>query len=298
MPILEKALHERPDSPWYVFIEADTYLVWTNLVQWLSTLDHTQPWYIGNQMLNQGRVFAHGGAGYILSNSALRRAVAVINQDRKRFDELMLTTCCGDLGTAIVLSEAKVDFFGAWPMLLVDTPSTEPFEWTRWYQPVVSQHHMSRREVEASWNFEQDFISLYGSKRIMTHMDVFERFIEPAIEKPLPGWDNLSSDENFAHDDTDEEHNVMFERCKTRCENHSTCMQYSVNSTMCQIGYNIQLGHQVDMRESDEQISSGWMTKRIEKMKIALKRSPQWLTTEDYAMLERRRIGNKYEYFV
>lgn len=48
LPLMKKALETRSESKWFVFIEADTYIVWSNLLQWLKLFDHTQPYYIGS----------------------------------------------------------------------------------------------------------------------------------------------------------------------------------------------------------------------------------------------------------
>jgi hypothetical protein len=75
LPIAEKSLAHRPDAKWYLFIEADSYILWPALLEWLPHFDHLQPHYIGLQMQIGEVVFAYGGAGIILSNVALRKMV-------------------------------------------------------------------------------------------------------------------------------------------------------------------------------------------------------------------------------
>lgn len=75
LPIAEKSLAHRPEAKWYLFIEADSYILWPALLEWLSHFDHLQPHYIGQQMQIGEVVFAYGGAGTILSNVALRKVV-------------------------------------------------------------------------------------------------------------------------------------------------------------------------------------------------------------------------------
>lgn len=67
LPLMDKALRMRPRSKWYVFIEADTYVVWSNLLEWLTKFNPEEPLYIGGQSFMGSVEFAHGGTGFIVS---------------------------------------------------------------------------------------------------------------------------------------------------------------------------------------------------------------------------------------
>lgn len=75
LPMVNRTLHERPDMKWYVFMEADSFLLWSTLQQYLATLDHTKAIYVGKQMLISNDIFAHGGSAFIVSQPALRAVV-------------------------------------------------------------------------------------------------------------------------------------------------------------------------------------------------------------------------------
>lgn len=49
LPLMEKALAAAPGphTKWFVFVEADTAFVWSNLLRWLKWFDPEKPWYIG-----------------------------------------------------------------------------------------------------------------------------------------------------------------------------------------------------------------------------------------------------------
>lgn len=61
--MLKKTWTMRPDHDWYVFVEDDTYLVWTNLMLWLERLDSSEPLYLRSQAYFNNEAFAHGGSG-------------------------------------------------------------------------------------------------------------------------------------------------------------------------------------------------------------------------------------------
>lgn len=75
LPMVHQTLHERPDMDWYVFVEADTFILWSMLQQYLKLLDPKKPIYAGNQMFIGGDIFAHGGSGFVVSQPALRMVV-------------------------------------------------------------------------------------------------------------------------------------------------------------------------------------------------------------------------------
>ena len=103
-----------PDVDWFVYIEADTSLSWTNLLQFLGRMDPRKPLYLGAQNVIGPTTFAHGGSGFIISRGAAKRI-----EDRRRKmgaraydDRWELSTslsCCGDEVVARALVEVDVD---------------------------------------------------------------------------------------------------------------------------------------------------------------------------------------------
>jgi len=75
LPMIDKALRQMPQAKWFVFIELDTYLMWTNLLDYLSQFDAKASHYIGKQMYIGDVLFAHGGTGFILSAPAMRKVI-------------------------------------------------------------------------------------------------------------------------------------------------------------------------------------------------------------------------------
>ncbi|KAK4548706.1 hypothetical protein LTR86_011339, partial [Recurvomyces mirabilis] len=87
LPMVNRTLHERPSMKWYVFIEADTFLLWSQLLQYLSVLDSTQPIYAGSQLFAHGDIFAHGGSGFIVSLPALQKIVPYYSANKATIEE-------------------------------------------------------------------------------------------------------------------------------------------------------------------------------------------------------------------
>ncbi len=103
--IAAKSYRMRPDYSWYVFVNADSYVVWPNLVQWLAQLRSWKPLYIGSVSMINDSPFAHGGSGYILSQAAMSSFVGQHPTVANQFDERAKHECCGDYVLSNALRE-------------------------------------------------------------------------------------------------------------------------------------------------------------------------------------------------
>lgn len=106
--IAEKTYDLRPNYDWYLFIDADTYVLWNNLVQWLRTLEDPsrKKHYIGSVTLISDFPFAHGGSGYILSQATMRELAVDHHLIANRYDMVAKESCCGDYVIGLALHEA------------------------------------------------------------------------------------------------------------------------------------------------------------------------------------------------
>jgi hypothetical protein len=103
--IAEKAYDMRPHYDWYVFVDADTYVLMPNLVQWLRNLDPQEKHYLGSVSLINNLRFAHGGSGYILSQGALAEFAGNHPGIANQYDLQARHECCGDYLFAIAVKE-------------------------------------------------------------------------------------------------------------------------------------------------------------------------------------------------
>ncbi|KAF2863041.1 glycosyltransferase family 31 protein, partial [Piedraia hortae CBS 480.64] len=201
-PMLNEAFASAgPGIDWFVMIEADTSLSWTNLLQYLSTMNPDKPLYLGSQNVIGSTTFAHGGSGIVISRAAAQRLRAKrLSTGRDVYDEKWEQTlseaCCGDEVLARALLNVQVPITPAWPLIQGERPST--VDWTRkhWCTPPVTWHHVLPHEIDSLWRFERE----WAAKR-HTHpylfRDVFEAFVAPHIAGIRTEWDNLSKDKKF-----------------------------------------------------------------------------------------------------
>jgi len=161
MPMLEKTWEKKPNKKWYVFIEADTYLVWTNLLLWLERLDPTELIYLGSPTFINNQEFGHGGSGVILSGTAMAKVFEGGPGVAAQYNLQTKDESIGDYMLMKALKDKGVSFRSGWPMLQAEKPSTIPFGpgpdngVRHWCQPIVTMHHITAGEASAVWQYEQ-----------------------------------------------------------------------------------------------------------------------------------------------
>jgi len=182
--LLEKTWRMKPDMDWYFVIDADTYVLWPNMLNWLSTLEPDKRSYFGSEVSIGGVRFAHGGSGIILSKAAMYELAN--NGTAGKWDKKTFDKCCGDLVLSMALGEHGTTLQDIWPSMSGETPFTMPFgpgtpEY--WCKPALTMHHLtpgdmvelakfeSRRE-EKSVSFRlQEISSLAKSSPLLATID-------------------------------------------------------------------------------------------------------------------------------
>lgn len=146
------------ESHWFVFMEADTYYFWSNLLRWLKKLDSSKPLYFGSVAMYAGNRFGHGGSGFIISQPGLEK---MLGPDGGKdlaatWDEPMKNECCGDYVVGLLMERAGVPVTQAWPMLNGEFPESMVYgPGKSWCELAVTMHHIPPQEVTGVWLWEQ-----------------------------------------------------------------------------------------------------------------------------------------------
>ncbi|KAH9906964.1 glycosyltransferase family 31 protein [Xylariomycetidae sp. FL2044] len=194
LPMMEQTWRMRPGRDWYIFAEADTYVFWGNVVQWLrkeSKLNPREKIFLGSRSYINATPFAHGGSGYILSGTLLKHLIEYHPGVVKQYNVRGANECCGDLMLALALDEYEnVKMRQTWPMINGEKPSTLPYAQNHWCEPILTMHHMNAEEVSNVWQFEQT----RKTDRTIMIRDLYEALIKPKMQVSRNDWDNLSDD--------------------------------------------------------------------------------------------------------
>ncbi|RHZ56579.1 glycosyltransferase family 31 protein [Aspergillus thermomutatus] len=268
LPMIEEALRVRDDAKWYVFMEADTYYIWSNLVQWLAKLDPSKPYYLGNQMQIASVIFGHGGSGFVLSGEAMRRASELRAQDIDGWDRFTDEQWAGDCVLGKLLHDAGAPLLWSWPMLQSNPPAefdhfSEAYFKKPWCFPPVAYHHVTAEDIQELADFDHGFLQ---NNSVILHSDVFRHLIHPQLKPLQENWDNLSEEEQVTESLTS---------CGALCASKHECLQYSYESGKCRISKTAKRG----VKKAG--VASGWMTDRIDTVakELGSCRTPQWILT-------------------
>jgi len=234
LPMVNRTLFEHPDMKWYVFIEADTFILWSMLQQYLAAIDHTKPYYAGSRTFIGSDLFAHGGSGFVVSQPAMRLTVDRYAEHKAEIEAFTNGHWAGDCVLGTVLRDAGVVFTDAWPTIQGYSPGLLPYarEWPRaswepttrwWCYPALSYHHLSPDMTKDVWDWEQQWIENNGavssastSSCLRLCSDTDASHTERQLDRPTPPR-RFQGVRDAAHDDGA---NGLEQRKRKRRERH------------------------------------------------------------------------------
>lgn len=272
LPMMVETLRLRPDKKFYIFVESDSYVVWSNLLQWLKKMDSSKAIYAGSEVQIGPDIFAHGGSVFMMTNAAVRKGAEIYEQDPDRWNSWTARHWAGDCVLGKALHDNGVELTWAWPMFQGGQPEKMDFSenkgWSKslWCTPALSYHHFSPLEMKRIWDFEQAWIKAHSNSSdadkswffedysdVLHHRDVFKTYIWPNLTDETPEWNNLSPDR------IPESEGSTFEQCRQICEADGDCLQFNMSHDGCWISTkDVMLG------QPWGDVRSGWMVQRIE----------------------------------
>ncbi|KAH7324084.1 hypothetical protein BKA65DRAFT_79996 [Rhexocercosporidium sp. MPI-PUGE-AT-0058] len=261
--MLEKTWALKPDMDWYIFIDADTYLVWSNLLVWLETLDPSTKSYYGSAVTWGGIRFAHGGSGYIVPNAMMHELAVKQNGTATHWDTKLQDHCCGDVALSAALQEHGGILEGRWPLISGEAPWTMPFgPGTTGYRcwPAMTMHHLTPSGMEEFLAYEEQ---RSNKSVLLTHTEILQDFLLPQIPLSRSNWDNLATERgDFGRTGGVSSDATSFEECTKACEEDDQCFQYSFHGQKCSIGRSVRLGH-AKAADTEGIWQSGWNRARL-----------------------------------
>ncbi|KAH0544727.1 hypothetical protein GP486_008497, partial [Trichoglossum hirsutum] len=234
---LSKVFEMRPNAKWYMFIEADTYIMWPNFLRWLKDKDHTKPSYYGSPAAFKDVTFGHGGTGYLVSKAAMEMVMGRSPDIVKSYEYETSTSCCGDHVIGKVFIDHGIELTRASPSFNGEPPYLVAFAEDRWCEPVVTFHHMLPTDVEDMWEYERENATANSD---ILFVDIFDHFVKPYLMEERDGWDNGSEAEQW--DDVEFKDNLTFADCKMACEADNDCWQFMFKKNSCKTSHNLKGG--------------------------------------------------------
>lgn len=195
LPMVYQAYHMNPSARFIVFIEEDTIMSWTNLLQWLGRLDYRIPYYSGAPAFISGTQSAQRSPGIMISQGALRRFVKSYDEVyTDKWEPATEKECCGDLMLARAMADAHVEFYSSWPLLQTEQPNSLDYTKRVWCAPAISWHGGDAEQINWQWELEKKWTSANGWKTPYLFRDAFQDHLVPHIDSQKDDWDNMSDD--------------------------------------------------------------------------------------------------------
>ncbi|KAF2112056.1 hypothetical protein BDV96DRAFT_649418 [Lophiotrema nucula] len=301
LPMVDQAYQHMPNAKWFVFIESDTFLSWHNLMEYLSNFDANKPYYIGKHLYINDIEFGYGGAGFILSNPAVRKVTEHRSVRVRDYEDFTATHWVGDCALGKVLEDIKIPLHRAFPHLQGDSPATldpatNKIDRDAWCYPAVTYHHVSPSEISALWKFEQSWVKKHDGA-LLRHRDIFMEHVRPQIKSRLGEWDNMSADKEYTPASYNADHRLneiernawkSYDKCRELCESKSSCLQFSYREKRCGISHTFRWGY----KSEDGSVSSGWMLDRVDGLFAELEQKcgfRDWFSPHEGSTVQRRR---------
>jgi hypothetical protein len=155
IPILRKSYAMYPEKKWFLFVDADTSIMWANILTWLAQLDHSKPFYTGSQNWIGDVEFAHGGSGYIVSQAATRILADETEEKAKEHISFAEHECCGDMVLAHAFHDNNIALNGSWPNIQGSRPDTLDYDSNKWCHAAMTFHHTTPEQTEQLWKLDR-----------------------------------------------------------------------------------------------------------------------------------------------
>ncbi|CAN9085822.1 unnamed protein product [Alternaria alternata] len=273
LPMVDKAYMTNPSAKWFVFIESDVYFFWDTLFRLLSQLDASQPHYLGEPHKgSEGRQFAYGGAGFVLSQGLLKQLIPAkspgstdIPRENRlgvRYEQWVKEEQRGDAVLSYAIQNATGHKLEAmYPTFASDKPKDVTTTRDKWCVPMLSLHQLKPQQMEDLWRWERT--RPYNTKPFTysSFLSYTHNFLSQGPSKEW--WDNLSQ----APVPNDRPAHRNAGSCGSECANDGNCLQWSYSQTVCRHADYIRLGDAVDRENGGQgEFVSGWDTGKLRNM--------------------------------
>lgn len=288
---MDDAWQFRPNRTWYAFVDDDTFIDRTNLLDWLSHHDgNTTRFFANAPAANAPDVFAAGGSSFVLSGRAMKELLHVRKDIIKNWTPYIADHSSAlELVTDVVQRELGVQVEGVWPGISGFAPSNVPFgPYALWCEPVMMLHHVPVDTASDIWRLQKARSEDVNATGPFVFAHLWHHLISTKnLRDPRDDWDNLSSDFtnsnwNILFQGTEPDANraekgeASWQACQTSCQKNEYCVQWSYSSvptpnwnenreTHCHLSSSIRFGAhtppqelEVDGQVKKNSWKSGW----------------------------------------
>lgn len=287
------------DTDWFVFMDADSYLLGGSLLAMLKEFDPKQKLYLGNGAggfyEDAPLFFGHGGSGAVLSRGLVDALFSKKDKHQmvQYYLEKYYEQCCGDamMGyiiyeeTSVILNSPDTDIHGVgegrveqnfYPHFRPDFNAPGPFQGNQpyrtsvwqdnWCEPLVSFHALSPHDVEILWEWDQML-----SRGMVLGYDWYRDFILPYILEERDYWDIGEGDVSITDYQEGLAPHISVDDCRKACQNKPECLGWRLKDQQCHLHTKgVQRGRAQNEyhKRYEGRVVSGWMLDRIRQIRV------------------------------
>lgn len=196
IPMLAHGYRTAPkDVEWFFFMDGDTFMFMDNLMDYLNTLNASEPLYLGCSHWLYSERFAHGGSGVVLSRAALELSIGAHPEWEWDMEEETSRVCCGDYMVKKMMDRINVTVSHG-SMNNIERKFNDEHFWSsytapeNWCDKVLGFHHVRPYEVELLWEYERSLTP--EARKHITYADIYRDFTAPYIKEYMPEWDSMA----------------------------------------------------------------------------------------------------------
>lgn len=291
LPMVYASWRMRPNAPWYIFIETDTYVFWDGMLRLLGKLDPLKPHYIGSPIHSsqpgENAWYAYGGSGFVLSQGAMRKLFAGRGGDYPFFSHpkwitRMKKDFYGESILGSALHDVNVTLTGMYPSFFPQNMEVIPFGPAPngfWCEPAITMHKIL---FDHEYNNMNPFD--LGHKNPILFETIFNSLNPHKQGSPKLLVDNTSLDPPF-----DTIKGLSVQNCQAACMRDRICLQWLHHDEACFLFSTASKGsYRVVAAAPDNgrkivkasgNYTSGWIENKIKKqlVKKLRCRQPNWL---------------------
>lgn len=210
VPMLAHGYRTAPkDVEWFFFMDGDTFMFMDNLMDYLNTLNSSEPLYLGcSHFLYGNERFAHGGSGVVLSRAALDITLGEHPDWEWEMEEETSRVCCGDYMVAKMMERVNITVSNG-KMHNIGRKFNDEHHWSlyaspeTWCDKVLGFHHVRPYEVELLWEYERSLTP--EARKNITYADIYRDFTSPFVGEWLEEWDNMACEVEYCKQWDEEE---------------------------------------------------------------------------------------------
>ncbi|KAK9461826.1 uncharacterized protein V1516DRAFT_673069 [Lipomyces oligophaga] len=278
IPMIQHAWSINPNAKWYIFMDADSYVIWNQLLHYLRTLNYRHALYLGSPVGNPPIQFGHGGSVVVISRGAMLRSWANDPELHLKYEQATIRRCCGDYMVAELLYEHGVQIakseheypYSKWKFQ-GEAPHFIYANKENWCAPIMSFHHISPHDINKVHDFALRWSQNHAPNDYIRYVDVYHEFMHPWIEEEKDEWDNRSNDREYSPDRPKALRDDAYEskeKCISYCNAWDECLGWRYSTNFCALTKSVRLGRRKvrfgdDVFDESKRTISGWRIDRI-----------------------------------